>query len=83
MNIEIHRPELQRMMQEEIRSGHFRDAEDLLVEALLALREKHSASPPTAPQPRTNLADFLLNSPFAKSDLNLERKQDFGRPVDL
>jgi hypothetical protein len=35
------------------------------------------------PQPRKNLADFLLDSPFAKSDLNLERKQDYGRPVDL
>jgi hypothetical protein len=29
------------------------------------------------------LADFLPHSPFAGSDLNLERQQDYGRPIDL
>jgi hypothetical protein len=32
---------------------------------------------------RKNLAQFLLESPFAGSDLNLERQQDYGRPVEL
>jgi hypothetical protein len=30
-----------------------------------------------------NLSDLLLNSPFAKADLDLERSQDYPRPVDL
>ena len=30
-----------------------------------------------------NLADLLLDSPFAGSELDLERVRDFPRPVDL
>jgi hypothetical protein len=30
-----------------------------------------------------NLSDLLLNSPFAGSDLDLERIKDYPRPVDL
>jgi len=30
-----------------------------------------------------NLSDLLLNSPFARSDLNLDRPQDYPRAVDL
>lgn len=81
MTIEIRKPELERMMREEIVSGHFQNMDDLLTEALYALREKHNHKP--VPHPSQNLAEFLLNSPFAGSDLNLERQQDYGRPVDL
>jgi len=30
-----------------------------------------------------NLSDLLLNSPFAGANLDLERSQDYPRPVDL
>jgi hypothetical protein len=30
-----------------------------------------------------NLSDFLLNSPFAGANLDLERSKDYPRPVDL
>ena len=40
MTIEIHKPELERMMREEIASGHFRNVDDLLTHALEALRAK-------------------------------------------
>jgi plasmid stability protein len=33
--------------------------------------------------PNQNLAQFLMESPFAGSDLFLERQPDYGRPVDL
>jgi Arc/MetJ-type ribon-helix-helix transcriptional regulator len=69
------------MVQEEIRSGHFQSMDELLVAAVHALREKHAAI--ASRPPRKNLAQFLLESPFAGSDLDLERRQDFGRPVDL
>jgi len=54
----------------------------LLTQALQALREKN-APPAPAPRARKNLAQFFLESPFAGSDLNLERQQDYGRPIDL
>jgi hypothetical protein len=82
MTIEIREPELERLVEEELRNGHFNSMDDLLTEALHALREKQAHMPGTV-QPRKNLAQFLLESPFAGSDLDLERKQDFGRPVEL
>ena len=76
------KPETERLVQEEILSGHFASVDDLLTEALQALREKNAPAE-GACRPRKNLAQFLLESPFAGSDLNLERQQDYGRPVDL
>jgi len=55
--------------------------DDLLTEALQALREKNA--PAAAVLPRKNLAQFLMESPLAGSGLDLERQQDYGRPVDL
>jgi hypothetical protein len=82
MTIEIRRPELERLVQEEILSGHFQNVDDLLTEALQALREKN-APLAAASGPRKNLAQFLMESPLAGSDLDLERQEDYGRPVDL
>jgi len=44
---------------------------------------------PIAAEPRPihkrfdNLSDLLLNSPFAGANLDLERSEDYPRPVDL
>jgi hypothetical protein len=34
-------------------------------------------------EPLQNLADFLMNSPFAGAELDLERRQEFMRVPDL
>ncbi len=97
MHIEIRTPELERLVQEEIQSGHFKNAEELLTEAIHALRERNSAVFATQAEaiehakalnadprsPRKNLAQFLRESPLAGSDLDLERQQDYGRPIEL
>lgn len=98
MTIEIRKPELEELVQEEIASGHFQSVDDLLTEAIHALRERNALAAPTqaeaikvagskaesaTAQPRKNLAQFLMESPFAGSDLNLERQQDYGRPIEL
>ena len=80
MTIQITTPELERLVQEEIRSGHFDSVDDLLTEAIHALREKQAPAPHKLP--RKNLAQFLLESPFAGSDLDLERRQDYGRRIN-
>lgn len=98
MTIEIRRPELEQLVQEEFLSGHFQSVDDLLTEALHALRERNALVAPTQAEaierarslaqnagarPRKNLAQFLMESPFAGSDLDLERQQDYGRPIEL
>ena len=42
-----------------------------------------AAEPPPIHQRFDNLSDLLLNSPFARANLDLERSKDYPRPVDL
>jgi Arc/MetJ-type ribon-helix-helix transcriptional regulator len=82
MTIQL-KPEHERIIREEIRSGHFRSPDEVLDHALAALREKErKAERPTNPT-RQTLSEFLMNSPLAGSELNLERDRDAGRTVEL
>jgi Arc/MetJ-type ribon-helix-helix transcriptional regulator len=84
MTIQL-KPEQERIIQEEIRSGHFRSPDEVLDHALAALREKSDSaqSAPASPKARKKLYDLLTQPPFAGSELNLERRKDIPRPVDL
>jgi putative addiction module CopG family antidote len=75
------KPEQEKIIRAEIESGHFRSADEVLDHALAALQEKDHEG--KAPPPRKNLAQFLMESPFAGAELNLERQKDVGRPLDL
>jgi Arc/MetJ-type ribon-helix-helix transcriptional regulator len=75
------KPEHERIIRAEIDSGHFRSPDDVLDHALVALQEKEHKREATAP--RKNLAQFLMESPFAGAGLNLERQKDYGRPIEL
>jgi Arc/MetJ-type ribon-helix-helix transcriptional regulator len=83
MTIQL-KPEQERIIREEIQSGHFRSPDEVLDHALAALREKSNVTESTVPQrPRKKLYDLLSQPPFAGSELNLERQKDYPRPVDL
>jgi Arc/MetJ-type ribon-helix-helix transcriptional regulator len=75
------KPEQERIIQAEIQSGHFRSPNEVLDCALAALQEKEHKRKATAP--RKNLAQFLMESPLAGAELNLERPKDYGRPIEL
>ena len=80
------KPETEQLVQEEIRRGHIHSVDELIVYGVRALREKHHVKPTAAApprKPRKNLADFLMESPFTGSEIDLERQQDYGRPVEL
>ena len=75
------KPEHERIIHEEIQRGHFSSPDDVLDHALAALQDmEHKRKAAT---PRKNLAQFLMESPLAGAELNLERQKDFGRPIDL
>lgn len=80
MTIEI-KPEHEQFVQEAIRSGRYRSVADMVDLAFAALRQSTFSTAPRPPRP--NLAEVLLNSPFAGADLDLERRKDYMRPVDL
>jgi Arc/MetJ-type ribon-helix-helix transcriptional regulator len=75
------KPEQERIIQAEIKSGHFRSPDEVLDHALAALQEKERKCKATTP--RKNLAQFLMESPLVGAELNLERQKDYGRPIEL
>ncbi len=75
------KPERERIIQAEIASGHYRPADEVLDHALAALKEKkHDRRDTTR---RKNLAQFLMDSPLAGAELNLEGQRDYSRPIEL
>jgi len=84
MTIQL-KPEQERIIQEEIESGHFQSPDEVLDHALAALREKPIVTQATDAQPRRRkkLYALLTQPPFAGSELNLERQKDYPRSVDL
>ncbi len=86
MNIEIHNPELEQRVREQIQSGQFHDVDDLLKKALDALAEKDTAVPsPRGERPagRKSLVDLFAESPLKGLDLDFSRNKSGARPVDL
>ncbi|MBI1789891.1 MAG: hypothetical protein HYR60_20365 [Acidobacteria bacterium] len=80
MTIEL-KPEQERIIQEEIQSGHFHSADEVLDHALAALRQKEHEPP--APSPRKNLVQLFAESPLAGAELDFDRDRDFGADVEL
>ena len=74
MTIQL-RPEQERIIQEEIQSGHFRNPDEVLDYALAALREK-------VRHPKS-LVQFFRESPFVGMEMKFERSQDTGRKIEL
>jgi Arc/MetJ-type ribon-helix-helix transcriptional regulator len=83
MHIDV-APETERLVREELSSGHFHSVDELIKAAVEAWRERNA---PKAEAPlhakADNLSDLLLNSPFAGANLNLERLQDYPRPINI
>jgi Arc/MetJ-type ribon-helix-helix transcriptional regulator len=89
MTIEL-KPEQERIIREEIQSGHFRSPDEVLDYAFAALREKHQTAPPAAngpkrprPEGKKNLAQLFAESPFKGMELDFERDPDYGRDIEL
>jgi Arc/MetJ-type ribon-helix-helix transcriptional regulator len=84
MTVEL-KPETEKLVQEEIRRGHFHSVDEVIVQGVYALREKSRMARATVdPQkPRKKLYDLLTQPPFAGSELNLERQKDYPKHVDL
>jgi Arc/MetJ-type ribon-helix-helix transcriptional regulator len=81
MSIKI-KPETERLVQEELKKGHFHSVDEIIIEGVQARRQKQPAKQVGA-NDRITLSEFLLNSPLAGSELNIERDKDPGRTVRL
>jgi len=84
MTIEITRPETEALIQQCLRTGQFQDVDELLVEALDALREKkRNGDVSQAAPPRKTLVEVFESVRGLADDVDFSRSPDTGRPVDL
>ena len=64
------KPETELLVRQEMLSRRFQSVDELIVEGVRALREKSKTAEPHR-KPRKNLSDFLMESPFAGSEIDL------------
>ena len=78
MTIQITRPEVEELINQRLQSGAFKDAEDVILQAL-------QSSSPTAPLPNSAPAKDIVElfAPLRGLNLDFGRNPSTGRPVDL
>jgi hypothetical protein len=78
MTIQITKPEVEEMINQRLQSGAFKDAEDVILQAL-------QSSSPTAPLPGAPPAKDIVElfAPLRGLNLDFGRNPSTGRPVDL
>ena len=85
--IEIHKPELEQRVREQIQCGPFHDVDELLERALDALEENETTGAPSPcrerPAGRKSLVELFAESPLKGLDLDFSRNKSGARPVDL
>lgn len=83
MMIEIHKPEVEALINQRLRSGAFKDAEDVIMQALKSSPDTPATATPRRPEGRKSLAQLFAESPFKGLDIDFERDPDYGRDVTL
>lgn len=81
MTIQITKPEVEALINQRLQSGAFKDAEDVILQALQSSPPK----PPTTPQPDAPSTKDIeeLFAPLRGLNLDFSRNPSAGRPVDL
>ena len=84
MTIQITKPEVEALINQRLQSGGYKDAEDVILQAL----QSSPAKPPTALRPETvhsqkNLQEVFEAVRGLADELDFSRNPLAGRPVDL
>ena len=83
MTIEITKPEIESLIQQRLLTGAYSSPEDVILDALRSTAPTPVPANSGAADSYSNLSELLLNSPFAGSNLDLERIQDYPRTVEF
>lgn len=76
MTIEITKPEIEALINQRLQSGVFKDAEEVILQAL------QSSLPPPAEAPPVKVIEQLF-APLQGLNIEFSRNPSTGRPVDL
>ena len=90
MSIDIS-PETERLVREELSSGHFRSVDELIISSVNAWREKHGATHTLARTPKHRTGQALIDAcakvqgllTDEEVDTLFARSPSSGRPVDF
>jgi len=82
MHIDI-APETERVVREELSSGHFQSVDDLILSSVQAWRERNQVPQNAAGAPGKTLLEFFRTSPLVGLELDFERDRDTGRDIEL
>ena len=78
MTIQITRPEVEALINQRLRSGVFKDAEDVILQAL------QSSPPPATEAPRARTLQEVIEAASGLGEgVDFGRNPSTGRPVDL
>lgn len=83
MTIEIHNPEIERIVNEAVLSGRYGTAQDVVSEAVFAWRGQQSAAGVPRTSPKKTLLEFFRESPLVGLELEFERDKSIDRDVTL
>jgi hypothetical protein len=83
MTIQITKPEVEALINRRLRSGGFKDAEELVWQALRSSTPAAAATPSRDAQPAKDMVELF--APLRGLDIDFERDRckDTGRDIDL
>jgi hypothetical protein len=82
MTIQITKPEVEALINQRLRSGGFKDAEDVVWQALQSSPPEAAATPPNA-QPAKNMVELFAPLRGLNIDFESDRGKDTGRDINL
>jgi hypothetical protein len=80
MTIQITKPEVEALINQRLQSGWFKDAEDVIFQAL---QSSPATPPPVATAPDRSLQEVFEAVRGLADDIDFRRNPSAGRPVDL
>ena len=84
MTIQITKPEVEALINRRLQSGTFKDAEDVILQALQSSPPQSPAMQPSeAAHPQRSLEEVCEAVRGLADDLDFTRNPSTGRPVDL
>ena len=82
MTIQITKPELEALINERLQSGAFKDAEDVILQAL-QYSAPQSKTPRSETAPQKTIEQLFAPIRGMADDLDFSRNPSTGHPVDL
>jgi hypothetical protein len=83
MTIQITKPEAEALINLRLRSGRYKDAEDVVWQALQSLPRDAEAIPPGSAQPAKDMVELFAPMRGLNIVFEVDRSKDTGRDINL